>query len=127
MLVERKTTSKNRINRIYIKLVKQDLKSQLMEEELRAFKLGEPSEAFFPYVSFEADENVVFTAERKKTSKRHKPRERAATAEDIQNRQNEQLEKYVEYEHYAKHPGNLTMQWRRFGLRHRGEIEKLKG
>ncbi len=83
------------------------------EEELRMFNIGEPSEAFFP--------------QKKSKSRRTKERGTIATAQDIQNRIREQQERYVEYEHYAGHPGNLTMPWRRFGVKYRKQIQELKG
>lgn len=100
--------------------------AQRAEEEIKIFKIGEPSEAFYP--PFETD-NVIYLADRRKKPQTLEVREEEsiATPQDIENRRREQLERYVWQEHVAGHRGNLTMALRRFGLRHKDEIKELKG
>jgi hypothetical protein len=104
---------------------------RLAEEKLKEYQksVGEqPSAAIYPE-NTDDNETVIYLADKTKKRKVKRRRERIsiATPSDIVNRYREQLERYVEYEHYAGHPGNLTLPWRRFGVKHREQIQKLKG
>lgn len=96
------------------------------QEEIKIFKIGEPSEAFYPLAEHD---NIIYLADRPKNPQQSQglEKESIATTQDIENRKREQLERYVWQEHVAGHRGNLTMAWRRFGLRHKDEIKELKG
>ena len=116
--------------RAQIKRRKNHEESRRADEELKDFQrsTGEPSKAFFP-PSLPGEENIIFLADKLKKRKESQRRERetVATPQDIANRIREQLERYIELEHYAGHPAKLPPEWRRIGIKYWDEIQALKG
>ena len=86
------------------------------EEQLRMFKIGELSQAFYP-----PQDNLIFLSERKKSRINSEYKGTIATKEDIKKRIKEQNETCVAVEHL----GLMTPQWRRYKFNHAEEIFAL--
>lgn len=83
---------------------------RLAEEELRMFRMGEPSQAFYP-----PSEKVIFLSQRQRAT--------VASKKDIAERIREQNETCATL--YVL--GQMTPQWNRYLFRHLEEVTALLG